>query len=383
MKVCVFSGSRSEYGLLKNLLKIFNNDKFFKTDFIVSGSHLSKKHGLSVQEIINDKIKIKKKFFLNLKSSTSWDICHNFSNINSKINNFFKYHKYDVLILLGDRYESLAVAIVAYINRVPIAHIHGGEKTNDSLDDNYRHAISKFSNFHFVSHGINKKRLIQLGEEPKNIKIVGGLGANIISQIKLIDKKKLETKLGTKFKYKIIIINFYPEVSSIKKSINTLKNIFSVLSEIEKIHCIFTLPSHDIGNNQFENLIKSFIKSNKDYFFYKNLGQTKFLSLLKISTILIGNSSSGVLEMPSFGKYSINIGDRQKGRVFSRTVIQCSSNKNEIKKKINKYLKKKTTTVKNENIYYKKNSYENIIKTLKKKNIFKKNEIKKFRDIKL
>ena len=383
MKVCVFSGSRSEYGLLKNLLRIFNKDKFFKTDFIVSGSHLSKKHGLSVQEIINDKIKIKKKFFLNLKSSTSWDICHNFSNINSKINNFFKDHKYDVLVLLGDRYESLAVAIAAYINRVPIAHIHGGEKTNDSLDDNYRHAISKFSNFHFVSHGINKKRLIQLGEEPKTIKIVGGLGANIISQIKLINKKKLETKLGTKFKYKIIIVNFYPEVSSIKKSINTLKNIFSVLSEIEKIHCIFTLPSHDIGNNEFENLIKSFIKSNKDYFFYKNLGQTKFLSLLKISTILIGNSSSGVLEMPSFGKYSINIGDRQKGRVFSRTVIQCSSNKNEIKKKINKYLKKKTTTVKNENIYYKKNSYENIIKTLKKKNIFKKNEIKKFRDIKL
>tara|TARA_B110000027_G_scaffold21149_1_gene22505 strand:- start:563 stop:1714 length:1152 start_codon:yes stop_codon:yes gene_type:complete len=383
MKVCVFSGSRSEYGLLKNLLRIFNKDKFFKTDFIVSGSHLSKKHGLSVQEIINDKIKIKKKFFLNLKSSTSWDICHNFSNINSKINNFFKDHKYDVLVLLGDRYESLAVAIAAYINRVPIAHIHGGEKTNDSLDDNYRHAISKFSNFHFVSHGINKKRLIQLGEEPKTIKIVGGLGANIISQIKLINKKKLETKLDTKFKYKIIIVNFYPEVSSIKKSINTLKNIFSVLSEIEKIHCIFTLPSHDIGNNKFENLIKSFIKSNKDYFFYKNLGQTKFLSLLKISTILIGNSSSGVLEMPSFGKYSINIGDRQKGRVFSSTVIQCSSNKDEIKKKINKYLKKKATKVKNENIYYKKNSYENIIKTLKKKNIFKKNEIKKFRDIKL
>ena len=383
MKVCVFSGSRSEYGLLKDLLRILNNDKFFKTDFIVSGSHLSKKHGLSVKEIINDKNKKKKKFFLNLKSSTSWDICHNFANINSKINNFFKDHKYDVLILLGDRYESLSVAIAAYINRVPIAHIHGGEKTNDSLDDNYRHAISKFSNFHFVSHDINKKRLIQLGEEPKTIKVVGGLGANIISKIKLINKKNLETKLCTKFKHKIIIVNFYPEVSSIRKSINTLKNIFRVISAIDKIHCIFTLPSHDIGNNKFENLIKKFVKSNKDYFFYKNLGQTKFLSLLKISTILIGNSSSGLLEMPSFGKYSINIGDRQKGRIFSKTVIQCSSNKNDIEKKINKYLKKETITVKNENVYYKKNSYENIIKTLKKKKIFKENEVKKFRDIEL
>ena len=116
---------------------------------------------------------VKNKFFLNLKSSTSWDICHNFSNINSKINNFFKDHKYDVLVLLGDRYESLAVAIAAYINRVPIAHIHGGEKTNDSLDDNYRHAISKFSNFHFVANLDAKRRLIKMGEISKNIYIVG------------------------------------------------------------------------------------------------------------------------------------------------------------------------------------------------------------------
>jgi len=208
MKVGVFSGSRSEYGLLKELLKLLFKDTFFKTDFIVSGSHLSKKYGLSVKEILEDKISIKKKIVLDLKLSTAFDVCQNFSNINSKINKFFKTNKYDALILLGDRYESLAVAIAAYINRIPIVHIHGGEKTEDSLDDNYRHAISKFSNFHFVSHFTNKKRLIQLGEYPKSIKVVGGLGANSISKIKLINKKDLEKLLNIKFKYKVIVINF-------------------------------------------------------------------------------------------------------------------------------------------------------------------------------
>jgi UDP-hydrolysing UDP-N-acetyl-D-glucosamine 2-epimerase len=381
MKVGVFSGSRSEYGLLKELLKLLFKDTFFKTDFIVSGSHLSKKYGLSVKEILEDKISIKKKIVLDLKLSTAFDVCQNFSNINSKINKFFKTNKYDALILLGDRYESLAVAIAAYINRIPIVHIHGGEKTEDSLDDNYRHAISKFSNFHFVSHFTNKKRLIQLGEYPKSIKVVGGLGANSISKIKLINKKDLEKLLNIKIKYKVIVINFYPEVSNINKSINTLRNIFKVVSSIKEIHCIFTLPSHDIGNDQFENLIIKFIKNNKDYFFYKNLGQTKFLSLLKISTLLVGNSSSGILEMPSFGKYSINIGGRQKGRIFSKTVIQCSSKEKELKEKINKYLKIKLTTRVNKNIYYKKDTYKEIIKQLKNNFFLNNNEIKKFRDL--
>ena len=382
MKICMFSGSRSEYGLLKKLIQLLLKDKFFKTDLIISGSHLSKKHGFSVREIIEDKIKIKKKFSLDLKSSSSWNVCKNFSLINFKVNNFFKKSKFDIIILLGDRYETLSVAIAAYINRIPIVHIHGGEKTNDSLDDNYRHAISKFSNYHFVSHFLNKKRLIQLGEDPKSIKIVGGLGANSLKSIKLIPKKKLESILNIKFKYKIIIINFYPEVSNIKKSTQTLKNIFKVIKEIKNIHCIFTIPSHDIGNDKFEKLIISFTNKDKKYFFYKNLGQKKFISLLKISSLLVGNSSSGVLEMPSFGKYSINIGNRQKGRIFSKTVIQSQPKVSEIRKKINLYINKRSTIRNNSNVYYKKKTYEEIIKHLKDKNFLKKNEIKEFRDLK-
>ena len=378
MKICLFSGSRSEYGLLKKLIILLNNDKYFKTDLIISGSHLSKKYGFSVKEIQEDKIRIKKKFYINLGLSSKWNVCKNFSIINSKVNNFFKNVKYDVLILLGDRYETLSVAIAAYINRIPIVHMHGGEKTIDSLDDNYRHAISKFSYYHFVSHILNKKRLIQLGEDSKSIKVVGGLGANSISQLKLISKKKLESLMNIHLQDRIIVINFYPEVSDIKRSIKTLQNIFKVISDIKNIQCIFTIPSHDIGNDRFEKLIVDFTSKNKDYLFYKNLGQTKFLSLLNLSSLLIGNSSSGVLEMPSFGKYSINIGDRQKGRIFSKTVIQCSSEIKELKKKIKLYLKKKS--VNNKNVYYKKNTYKKIVETLKHKDFLKKKKIKVFRD---
>ena len=382
MKICLFSGSRSEYGLLKKLIKLLLKDSYFKTDLIISGSHLSKKYGFSVKEVIEDKIKIKKKFSLDLKLSSPWNVCKNFSLINFKVNNFFKNSKYDVIILLGDRYETLSVAIAAYINRIPIVHIHGGEKTNDSLDDNYRHAISKFSNYHFVSHSLNKKRLIQLGEDSRSIKIVGGLGANSISSIKLLTKKELESALNIRFKNKIVIINFYPEVSNIKKSIETLKNIFKVIAEIKNINCIFSIPSHDAGNDMFEKLITSFTSKNKNYLFYKNLGQKKFLSLLKISSLLVGNSSSGVLEMPSFNKYSINIGDRQKGRIFSKTVIQCQPEVGQIRKKINLYIDKKLNIRGNSNVYYKKKTYEKIIKYLKNKNFLKKNEIKIFRDLK-
>jgi len=379
MNICIFSGSRSEYGLLKILIKLLSKDKYFKTDLIVSGSHLSKKYGFSIKEILQDKISIKKKIFLNLKSSSTWSVCNNFSILNFKANNFFKNNKYNCLILLGDRYETLSLAIAAYINRIPIVHIHGGEKTEDSLDDNYRHAISKFSNFHFVSHQSNKNRLIQLGEDPKSIKIVGGLGASSISKLKLLTKKELFTQLKINPTNKTIVINFYPEISNINKSIKTLKYIFKIINDIEKINCIFTVPSHDIGNDQFQKLILDFTKSNKNYFFFKNLGQLKFLSLLNASSLLIGNSSSGIFEMPSFGKYSINVGKRQKGRIFSKTVIQCDPKIDDLRKKINIYLNKKIIKKTNKNIYYKKYTYENIYKFLRNNKL--NTDIKKFRDL--
>ena len=194
MKICVFSGSRSEYGLLKKLIILLNQNKSFRSNLIISGSHLSKKYGSTYKEILNDGLKIKKKIKARINNSSSWDVCNSFSIINKKINDYFKKNKFDLLIVLGDRYETLAVVIAAYIHGIRVCHIHGGEKTLDSLDDNFRHSISKLSNYHFVSHKDNKKRLIQLGENKDTIFEVGSLGANNIRNFSFYRKEKIEPK---------------------------------------------------------------------------------------------------------------------------------------------------------------------------------------------
>ena len=379
MRVCVFTASRSEYGLLKKLIFLLQKDKYFRCKLLTTGSHLLKKYGYSINEIYEDNLKIDKIEKIYLGKNSSYGVCNSFSKINSKINNYFNKNKFDLLILLGDRYETFAAAIASYINRIPICHIHGGEKTVDSLDDNFRHSISKLSNYHFVSHHQNKRRLIQLGENKKNIFIVGGIGANLIKSFPILKKDDLLKILKLEPRKKIVIINYYPEVSDLVLTMKRLKNIFITIKYFRDVQFIFTLPSHDRNNDKINSKIISFVKKNKNSYFFKNLGQIKYYSLLKYSNLMIGNSSSGILEMPSFKKYTINIGNRQKGRIFSKSVIQSSPNASNLKKLVNKYA---SLTPKTGNIYYKKKTFEKLIKILKKiKKKNKNNSIKEFLDI--
>jgi GDP/UDP-N,N'-diacetylbacillosamine 2-epimerase (hydrolysing) len=377
MNIGIFTASRSEYGLLKILIQKLNFNKKIKIDLIVSGSHLSKKYGYSIDEIKKDKIKITKKIYVNLKNDTNWGIGNAFADTSKKINNFLKLKNYDLIILLGDRYETLAIAILAYINRIPIAHIHGGEKTFNSLDDNYRHSISKLSTLHFVSHISNKKRLLQLGEKKKNIYVVGGLGACQIKKIKLFEKKYLEKELNTKLSENFIIINVYNEIYNQRRIIKNLLRLFKIVKKNKNITFISTLPSHEINSKHLNNKIKNFSRSVSNFRVFKNLGQKKYYSLIKFSSLMIGNSSSGILEAPSFGIYTINIGTRQKGRIFSKSIIQSDYEDKQLENKILKHLNKKH---KFQNPYFKKNTYDkivNVIIKLKKKNL----EYKEFVDL--
>jgi GDP/UDP-N,N'-diacetylbacillosamine 2-epimerase (hydrolysing) len=377
MNIGIFTASRSEYGLLKILIQKLNFNKKIKIDLIVSGSHLSKKYGYSIDEIKKDKIKITKKIYVNLKNDTNWGIGNAFADTSKKINNFLKLKNYDLIILLGDRYETLAIAILAYINRIPIAHIHGGEKTFNSLDDNYRHSISKLSTLHFVSHISNKKRLLQLGEKKKNIYVVGGLGACQIKKIKLFEKKYLEKELNTKLSENFIIINVYNEIYNQRRIIKNLLRLFKIVKKNKNITFISTLPSHEINSKYLNNKIKNFSRSVSNFRVFKNLGQKKYYSLIKFSSLMIGNSSSGILEAPSFGIYTINIGTRQKGRIFSKSIIQSDYEDKQLENKILKHLNKKH---KFQNPYFKKNTYDkivNVIIKLKKKNL----EYKEFVDL--
>ena len=384
MKICVLTSSRAEYGLLRKLILGIKKDKFFNLNLVVAGSHLSKKYGLTISEIIKDKIKVNKKIFLNLNKSNASSVNKNFSIINREMGSFFKKKKIDLFLVLGDRYEVLGGVISSYIHGIPVAHLHGGEKTLDSLDDSYRHSISKFSKLHLVSHKNFRKRLLQLGESKKNIFVVGGLGAHAINQTIFLKKKDLEKNLKIKFLEHIIIINFYPEISDLKSSIRKLRKILTTLNNFKNCSLIFTLPSHDIGNDNFENLIRNFVKKNKNSKVYQNLGHENYLSLVKISSLMIGNSSSGILESPSFNKFSINIGKRQEGRIFSKSVINIDTNLSKLNIIINSIIKKTRNNNINgkNNLYFKKNTVAHIIKILKTIKLDNLKKIKNFKDIK-
>ncbi len=377
MKICIFSGSRSEYGLLKKIILDLQNDRFFKTDFIVSGSHLENEFGYSIDQVLKDKIRVKKKIKINIKKDKNWHIANAFSEVTKKTNNFFLNKNYDLVILLGDRYETFATAVSAYINRIPILHIHGGEKTFNSLDDNYRHSISKLSNIHLVSHELNKKRLIQLGENKKNIYVVGGLGANLIKDTKILEKNRLAKSIDLDLNKPTIIVNMYNEIFNHKDTLRTLDNIFSVIKKLKKINFVFTLPSHEINSKSLNNKIIKMCKKQINCKVYKNLGNLKYYSLLKFSDLIIGNSSSGVLEAPSFKIYTINIGSRQFGRIFSKSIINSDYNDEKLLNKILKFIGKKHNY---KNPYYRKDTYKRI-KSILKKIKLKDLKIKKFIDI--
>tara|TARA_E500000178_G_scaffold355232_1_gene427103 strand:- start:1073 stop:2221 length:1149 start_codon:yes stop_codon:yes gene_type:complete len=380
MNICLFSGSRSEYGINNKLLKILIKSKTLKSYFVVTGLSKNKKLGMTHKDIKLDKFKVSKKIHINIEKTNSNQISINFSKILKEMSSFFMRKNIDVLLVIGDRYETLSAVLAAYINRIPVAHIHGGEKTINSLDDNFRHSISKFANLHFVSHKDYKKRLIQLGESKKNIHIVGGLGAEIIKETVLIEKKDLENKLNLTFQDKILVVNFYPEAENFKKSVLNLRKILISLNSFIHNTLIFTFPTHEVGKNLFVKEINKFCKGKKNCHIFYNLGHKNFLSLLKISKVIIGNSSSGILEMPSFGNYTINIGERQKGRKFPNSVFSCKPNSIKLKKLIN-YTLNKEEKIGNQNIYYKQNTSKKIIEILKSTKLKELKKIKIFKDL--
>ena len=382
MKVCLITGSRAEYGMLKQLIFLIKKEKTINIKIVVTGAHLSKKYGKTIKEIKSDGIKVSKRVNLNIKSRTSEDII---KSINKGMLGFVKVFKNlspEIIIVLGDRYEIFSAVVAACFCKIPIAHIHGGETTHGAIDEALRHTITKMSHFHFVANSNYKKRVIQLGENPNKVFVVGGLGVDSIKKTKLLTKHQLEKKIGLKFKKKNLIVNFHPETLnnlSIKIEFSKLLN---VLKKQKDTNLIFTMPNSDQGSELISKMIKNFVKKNNNTFFFSSLGSLNFYSCLQYVDGMIGNSSSGLLEMPTFKKGTINIGKRQDGRLKAKSVINSKLSKQDILKSINILYSKsfqnklRTTT----------NPYGNggaslkilnILKKIKLKNIL----IKKFYDI--
>ena len=341
MKICFVTSTRADFGLLKNVILKLKREKKFSTKLIASGTHFSKKFGSTFEEINQNKISIDNRININNILYSPESVTNTMAKCLSESNKIFKKMRPDLLIVLGDRYEILAFALSAYILRIPIAHIHGGEVTKGVLDDAFRHSITKLSHFHFVANNTYKKRVIQLGENSKHVHVVGGLGADSIFQTKFLTKKEIEKKYKIKLKKNYFLVNIQPEAVSKNKIKKNTKILLSAIKSKRDANFIFTFPGADVGNDVIIQEINKFVKKNNNFFLFKSLGQKNYFSFLKYSSGMIGNSSSGLLEMPYFRKGTINIGERQAGRLYSKSVINVKFNKIEIQKTIEKLLTKK------------------------------------------
>ena len=382
MKICIISGSRSEFDLLRNLIVEIKKDRFFNSKLLITGSHLSKFFGNTIEYIKKQKIKINYKVNISIKGDSTKQISNSFSVGLKKFTKIFSKLKPDAIIVLGDRYEIFSTVISATFKKIPIIHIHGGEVTSGSMDEGIRHSITKLSHVHFVSSENYKKRVLQLGESKKNVFNVGSLGVESIKKNKFLSRNKLQSFLRIKFLKKIVLVSLHPETLEKKLNKENLQNFFNALKTLDKHTIIFTMPNADIGYKFILNKIKEFTKNRKNAFLFKSLGHQKYFSLCKFIDFYIGNSSSGIIELASFKKPSINVGTRQSGRMKPKNVIDCDYKKENILKKIqvatSSKFKKKIIYLKNP--YYKRDTSKKILKNLKKIN-FNKILYKKFVDI--
>lgn len=379
-RIGVYTGNRADYGILKNLIFELKELKSIKTLLYTGGAHYSSLFGNTYKEIIKDRIRINFKSNLRINNINNTEILNFFSKSIAENTKQLKRKKPDVVIILGDRYEAYAFAITAFFLNIKIIHIHGGELTQGAFDDSIRHSISKLSDYHFVTHKKYKKRLIQLGERRKNIFMVGSLGVESFVKFKKIPKKILFKKHKIPLSKKIALVTFHPETRSKIKIKKQIQILLSSLKNLKNIFLIITYNNPDTYGDYYIKQIIKFNKNNNNSTIIKSMGSENYYSFLTHVDLVIGNSSSGIIEAPSAKTPTLDIGDRQLGRIKSSSVFNCKLQKNQIIKMTYKILKKKNLSYKNE--YYKKNTKKLIVKAILK--ILKSKLIpnKKFHDIK-
>jgi len=362
--ILFFSSGRSDYELIKPIINQFKRYKNFNCYLILTGSHLSKKHGKTLNQVDYSSVKQIYKIDIECDEVDYDDLNFNFILAQKKFEKFLKKKKIDLAVILGDRYEALAFGLCCFFQKIKIAHIHGGEITQGAIDDTIRHTLTKLSNIHHVSNSEHKKRVIQLGEDPKTIKIVGLLGLENISKMKFLNRKFISEKLKINQHKKNILISYHPVTKlSKKENIYQFSQLLNSLKKFSNLNIIFTSPNIDPGNKEIIFQIKKFLKKNKNSYFFHSLGQQIFFSLAKESEIFIGNSSSGIMEIPFLNVPVINIGSRQKNRFNFSDILHVEAKNqkitNAIKKKLNNrnkvtaYIKKKNTSnIISQNIIY-------------------------------
>ena len=331
-KICVVTGTRAEYGLLYWLLKEIEADNELQLQLIVTGMHLSPEFGLTYKEIEKE-FKIDKKIEMLLSSDTAIGISKSMGLAQISFAEAYEELKPYIVVVLGDRYEIFSATSAAMIAKIPVAHLHGGETTEGAFDESIRHSITKMSHLHFTATNEYKNRVIQLGEHPNRVFNVGGMGIENIKRLKLLNKEEFEKSIEFKLNKKNILVTFHPVTLEKVTAKEQFKELLDTIDELEDTNIIFTKANSDTDGRVINQMIDEYVSKN----FYKSigftsLGQLRYLSAIQFIDAVVGNSSSGLLEAPSFKIGTINIGNRQKGRIKAESVIDCSANKIDIKK---------------------------------------------------
>ncbi len=367
-RICIVTGTRAEYGLLYWLMKEIQEDADLELQIIVTGMHLSPEFGLTYSQIEKDGFKLDRKIEMLLSSDTQIGISKSIGLGMIGFSEAYSDLKPDIVVLLGDRFEIFSAATSAMIARIPIGHLHGGETTEGAFDEAIRHSITKMSHLHFTAAKEYKRRVVQLGEDPARVFDVGGLGIDNIKKLKLLGREEFEDSINFKLGSKNLLVTFHPVTLEHATSGDQFQNLLNALDELEDTKLIFTKPNADTESSILIKMIDDYVFENSHRAIaFTNLGQFRYLSALKFVDACVGNSSSGLAEAPTFRIGTINIGDRQRGRLKADNVIDCEPDKklilSAIRKLYSKEFQNKLKDVKNP--YGEGGAAKKIRKTLK------------------
>jgi GDP/UDP-N,N'-diacetylbacillosamine 2-epimerase (hydrolysing) len=330
-KICVITTNRAEYGLLYWLMKGIQSDPGFQLQVVVTGAHLSPEFGSTIDRIREDGFKVDRSFDLELFGDKVLDITHSLALALEGFAASFQTLKPDLILILGDRFEILGAATAALIANIPVAHLHGGELSEGAIDDAIRHAVTKLSHLHFAAAEPYRNRIIQLGEQPERVFMVGGLGIDNINKIDLLTRQELEKAIGFPLNRHNLLITYHPETLDAGKAGEQIGELLAALDKLADTHLIFTMPNADTGHRIIVQKIQSFVQSRENKsILIPSMGQVNYLSTMKLVDAVVGNSSSGILEAPSLGIGTVNIGKRQDGRIRAASVIDCDTSEEAI-----------------------------------------------------
>ena len=323
-KICVFTGTRADYGLLQPLMRKISQAPDLELQILASGMHLSPEFGNTYREIENDGFQIDAKVDILLSSDTPVDIAESTGLGLINYSKTLSHLQPDLVVILGDRFEAFAMAASATICKIPIAHLHGGELSFGVIDEAFRHAITKMSHLHFTSTEIYRQRVIQLGEAPERVFNVGAIGVENIKSLPLLDRQALEKSINFRLGDAVLLVTFHPTTLEHNTAGKQFQEILLAIKRFPQFRIIFTKANADMDGKTINRMIDRFVEQHPDdACSFISMGQLRYLSAMRQATVVVGNSSSGIIEAPSLKVPTINIGDRQKGRIKANSVIDC------------------------------------------------------------